>query len=256
MSVTDQLKHPATIIAGINTAVTAATLYYVYQQISGLRETVAKLEGQLSGLKLTVETIKEQDKKKAEIVRDTNAKINDVSAQASSEMEALSSYLNAMNTDLHGLTEQLNSSGIQVELISVSSARATYQGEMQFPSHYPPQFNRDPAHGTESRAIPAVAHSAAPQASVSHNRQPLHGQGQGQIPAQGQMPSNLPMPSMAKMPFNRAPAHYHPNQHQHQPPQMQMRAGGRPGAPQPPPKVKEPDPIGDLVDLAQNSVAP
>lgn len=238
---TDQLKHPAVIIAGINSVVLAGSIYYVYQQISGLKNTVAELERQLAGLKLTLATIKEQDVNKAKLVRETNEKVNSISTKATEEIEALNSYIAAMNTDLHGLADQLNSNGIQVELFSVSSAVSNYQGEMHFPSQYQGQFT-PPTYGS-SPASPASTgrqhHSAAGLSgpNMAHNHMVMPGS------------SKVPGSGAGHMTMNRLP-------YQHPPMQMRMANGGtRPGfAPNmmAPSKPKDPDPIGDIVDLAQS----
>lgn len=252
----DHLKHPATIISSINVVATAATIYYVHQQITGLRATVADLERQLNGLKLTIETIKEQDGIKAKIVKDTKENIQTLSAQTSQDMEALHSYIAAMNTDLYGLTDQLNASGVvQVELPSVASAMANYHGEMHFPSQHS-QFNS--AYGTIPTVTPSTILGPNPSSVLNSNLSP----NVNKVPSQ--MMSN-PRQNMA-LPGSHAPLagaikipggmpHYQQQQHYH-PPQMQMRAGGGRGGYGPglaaPTKHKEADPIGDLVDLAQS----
>lgn len=245
----DQLKHPATIIAGVNTVVLAAGIYYVYQQISGLKTTVADLERQLANLKITLATIKEQDVSKGKLVRETNEKVNTISAKATEEIEALSSYISAMNTDLYGLADQLNSNGIQVELISVASAVSTYRGEMHFPSTamspYPPQFSGHTGAGV------GATYTTPPGQGQGHN--PNIAATVGPSPGVRQH-AHLGLPGAAKMPFAMPIGGRMP--HQQHPQHMQMRMGGgyQQGSSHMmgPAKPKDPDPIGDLVELAQS----
>jgi len=242
----DQLKHPATIIAGVNTVVLAAGIYYVYQQISGLKSTVADLERQLANLKITLATIKDQDVNKGKMVRETNEKVNTIGVKATEEIGALSAYISAMNADLHGLVDQLNNHNLPVELLSVSSALANYQGEMHFPNHggYAPLTpNYLSSSGTSSNIPVNNVQQSMPwgrqQATLptpTNNHAHL-------VPPLGQVKSTFPMPG------GRAP---HPQQ-------MQMRMGPGGGSRQgfsssmmAPSKPKDPDPIGDLVDQAQN----
>lgn len=223
----EHLKNPAVVIAGINTVVTAAGLYYVYQQINGLRSTVAELERQVSSIRITIETIRQQDQVKAEIVKKTNKKIDEIAVNANQEITSLSSYIAAMNTDIQGLTEQLNSSslGVHIELPSMASAMASYQGEMHFPQQYQ-QSHFQAQTQTQAQTYPSWNMSPGQQMTFPPGA------------AKGPAPNRMGM-------MGGPQGYHHPNQGQ------QLRSG--PVSRQAPQtKPREPDPIGDLIDMAQN----
>ena len=237
-----QLKHPATIIAGINSAVVAAGIYYVYQQINGIKNTVAEMERQIASLNLTLKTIKDQDGVKNALVRDTNEKVNSIDNRTAQEIEALNQYLAVMNNDLHGLTDQLNSTGIQVELISVASARASYQGEMHFPSPHqahmmtpaPATLQLNGGYGTSPTAAGMRHHSHAMPANSAG---PGVGAGASKVGVSASTAMAMPTSRPAQMRMGRAA--------------MPMQSYGMGGGLMQTPQVKEPDPIGDLLDIAQ-----
>jgi len=262
----DNFKHPAIYVAGLNTVILAGSMYYVYQQIGELKATCAALERQLSNLKMTLAKIQEQDGDKARLMREANERINTVGVKASTEIEALNSYISAMNTDLHGLAEQLTNSGVQVELISASNAAYNYQGEMRFPTQYGHtpvnnQYGQSPLHSynypdNHNGAVPSSPASGPNPALINSNVAPNYNRLQT-MPASG-MPQPLMTGTNNKLPMlGRGPPPTHMQMHMNG--MHNNRMSNYPhnhptnsNMTTQPARQREPDPIGDLVELAQS----